>query len=157
MVGVYAFFYAVLHLSSYVFFFSGFDMQAAAAGVHAHHLGEPWRQVKLIAPSMLDDLRTKKFMQVGLLAWLILLVLALTSPQRVLIAMGGKNWQRLHRLIYVAVFAAVVHVMWQVKAGHQPPWLDVIILWVLLLARVFYSAIQYWRSRRTATANRATV
>ena len=92
MIGLYAFFYATLHLLTYVLLFSGYDVPAAIAGLRAGHLLEPWTQLKMIWPTMLDDLKKRKFIQVGLAAWVILLVLAVTSPQRVLRAMGGKNW-----------------------------------------------------------------
>jgi len=138
MVGLYAFFYATLHLLIYVLLFSGFDMSAAIDGVRAGHLMEPWRQLVLVWPSMLDDLAKRKFIQVGLLAWVILLALTVTSPQRVLRWMGGKNWQRLHRLIYLAAAAAVIHFWWLVKAGVRTPWKVTAILVVLLLARVAY-------------------
>jgi sulfoxide reductase heme-binding subunit YedZ len=90
----------------------------------------------------------RRFIQVGLGAWLILLALAATSPQRVLRAMGGKNWQRLHRLIYVAGFAAVVHYMWLVKAGVRTPYKYAALIWILLLARVFWWAKEKLRRRR---------
>jgi sulfoxide reductase heme-binding subunit YedZ len=139
MVGLYAFFYATLHLLTYVLLYSGYDVPTAFAGLRAGHLAEPWRQLVLIFPRMLDDLEKRRFIQVGLLAWVILLALAVTSPQRVLRAMGGKNWQRLHRLIYVAAAAAVVHFWWLVKAGVRTPWKDTAVLAVLLLARAVYS------------------
>ncbi len=144
MVGLYAFFYATLHLLIYVFLFSGYDVPAAMAGLHAGHLGEPFRQLKLVWPTMLDDVLKRRFIQVGLLAWVILLALAVTSPQRVLRAMGGKNWQRLHRLIYVAGAAACVHYWWLVKTGVKAPLPDTVVLVVLLLARVVYSL---WKRR----------
>ncbi len=150
MVGLYAFFYATLHLLIYVLLFSGFDMSAAIAGVRAGHLMEPWRQLMLVWPSMLDDLAKRKFIQVGLLAWVILMVLAVTSPQRVLRWMGGKNWQRLHRLIYLAGVAAVVHYWWLVKAGVRTPWKVTAVLAVLLLARVAYSLAKRLRKPITA-------
>jgi sulfoxide reductase heme-binding subunit YedZ len=83
------------------------------------------------------------------LAWVILLALAVTSPQRVLRAMGGKSWQRLHRLIYVAAAAAVVHFWWLVKTGVLRPWRVTAVLAVLLLARVVYSAMK--RAKRSGT------
>jgi len=138
MVGLYAFFYATLHLLTYVLLFSGYDVPAALAGLRAGHLAEPWRQLKLIWPVMLDDLEKRRFIQVGLLAWTILLALAVTSPQRMLRAMGGKNWQRLHRLIYVAAVAAVIHYWWLVKKGVLTPWKVTAVLTVLLLARVMW-------------------
>src|ERR1700679_742279 len=102
MIGLYAFFYASLHLLTYVLLFSGYDVPAAVAGLRAGHLLQPWTQLKMIWPTMLDDLKKRKFIQVGLGAWTILLVLAVTSPQRVLRAMVGKNWTRVHRLVYLA-------------------------------------------------------
>jgi sulfoxide reductase heme-binding subunit YedZ len=142
MVGLYAFFYATLHLLTYVLLFSGYDIPAAVAGLRAGHLLEPWRQLKLIWPTMLDDLQKRRFIQVGLFAWVILLALAVSSPQRVLRAMGGKNWQRLHRLIYVAAAAGCIHYWWLVKAGVRTPWKDTAVLAVLLLARVVYWSIK---------------
>jgi sulfoxide reductase heme-binding subunit YedZ len=138
MVGLYAFYYATLHLLTYVLLFSGYDVPTAMAGLRSGHLLEPWTQLKLIWPVMLDDVEKRRFIQVGLLAWTILLALAVTSPQRVLRAMGGKNWQRLHRLIYVAAAAAVIHFWWLVKAGVRTPWKVTAVLLLLLLARVVY-------------------
>jgi sulfoxide reductase heme-binding subunit YedZ len=53
--------------------------------------------------------------------------------------MNGKNWQRLHRLVYVAGAFAVVHYWWLVKSGVLTPWKVTAILTVLLLARAAYS------------------
>jgi methionine sulfoxide reductase heme-binding subunit len=142
MVGLYVFFYATLHLMTYVFLFSGYDVAAAIAGLRAGHLMEPWRQLVMIWPSMLDDAEKRRFIQVGLLAWLILLTLTLTSPKFVLRAMGGKRWQRLHRLIYVAGMAAVIHYWWLVKTGVRTPWKVTAVLTVLLLARLVYAAVK---------------
>ena len=153
MMGLYAFFYATLHLLTYVFLFSGYDVPTALAGLHAGHLAEPWRQLKLIWPSMLDDVKKRRFIQVGLLSWLILFALAATSPQRVLRSMGGKNWQRLHRLIYLAAFAAVVHFWWLVKAGVRTPWRDTAVLAVLLAIRLAFAAQKRLRQpQRVAVA-----
>jgi len=148
MVGLYAFFYATLHLLTYVLLFSGFDVPTTIAGLKAYHFGEPWRQFKLVWPYMLDDMKKRRFIQVGLLAWTILLVLAVTSPLRVLRAMGGKNWQRLHRLIYVAGAAGVIHYWWLVKTGVRAPMKDTIVLVVLLLARVGYSVMKKVQKQR---------
>jgi methionine sulfoxide reductase heme-binding subunit len=150
MVGLWAFFYATLHLAIYVLLFSGYDLPTAWMGLQAGHLGEPWNQLKLIWPRMLDDVEKRPFIQVGLFAWIILLALAITSPQRVLRAMGGKNWQRLHYAIYLAGIAAVVHYWWLVKAGVRTPWKVTVVLTVLLLARVVYSVMK--RSRKPQTA-----
>ena len=143
MVGLYAFFYATLHLLTYVFLFSGYDVPTAMAGLRAGHVGDPFRQLKVIWPSVWDDLKKRPFIQVGLASWVILLALAVTSPQRVLRSMGGKNWQRLHRLIYVAGIAAVVHFWWLVKTGVRSPWKDTAVLAVLLVMRVGFAVGKY--------------
>jgi len=138
LLGLYAFFYATLHLGTYVFLFSGYDLLGAISGVRAGHLGVIWADWKAIWPTVLQDLEKRRFIQVGLLAWVILLALALTSPTFMLRKMGGKNWQRLHRLVYVAAGAACVHYWWLVKTGVMRPGPDTLVLVVLLLARVVW-------------------
>jgi sulfoxide reductase heme-binding subunit YedZ len=142
MVGLYAFFYATLHLLTYVLLFSGYDIATAVEGLRAGHLAAPWEQLKLIWPVMVDDVEKRRFIQVGLGAWVILFLLAVTSPQRVLRAMGGKNWQRLHRLIYVAGALGCIHYWWLVKTGVRTPWKVTAVLTLLLLARVVYSVMK---------------
>lgn len=155
MVGLYAFFYATLHLLTYVFLFSGYDVPTAIAGLRAGHVAEPWRQLKLIWPNMLDDVKKRSFIQLGLISWLILLALAISSPQRVLRAMGGKNWQRLHRLIYVAVFLAVGHYWWLVKAGVRTPGKDTVVMMILFGARLVYAVQKRLRQPRRVLTARA--
>lgn len=142
MLGLYAFFYATLHLATYIFLFSGYDITTALAGLRAGHPGELITQWKIIWPRMVDDALKRRFIQVGLFAWIILLALAITSPAFVLRAMGGKNWQRLHSLIYVAALAGIVHYWWQVKKDNLAPWKDTVVLTILLLARVAYTLIK---------------
>lgn len=158
MVGLYAFFYATLHLATYVFLFSGFDLPTTLTAARQGHPGEFLTQWKLVWPTIKDDLLKRRFIQVGLFAWFLLLLLAATSPQFVLRLMGGKSWQRLHRLIYVAAVAAIVHYWWLVKSGNREPLRDTLILALLLLARLAYSG---WKRRRTPTSkptpNRATI
>jgi sulfoxide reductase heme-binding subunit YedZ len=152
MIGLYAFFYASLHLLTYVLLFSGYDVPAAVAGLRAGHLSQPWTQLKLIWPTMLDDLKKRKFIQVGLAAWTILLVLAVTSPQRVLRAMGGKNWARVHRLVYLAGALACVHYWWLVKTGVRTPWKVTAVLTVLLVVRVGFAVGKRVKGRSVAAA-----
>jgi methionine sulfoxide reductase heme-binding subunit len=148
LLGLYAFFYATLHLSTYIFLFSGYDITTALTGLRAGHPGELITQWKIIWPRMVDDVLKRRFIQFGLFAWVILLALAVTSPTFILRAMGGKNWQRLHRLIYVAAIAGIIHYWWLVKKGNYSPAFDTIILTVLLLARIAYVLIK--RSRKRA-------
>jgi sulfoxide reductase heme-binding subunit YedZ len=142
MLGLYAFFYATLHLSTYIFLFSGYDVPTAFAGLKAGYPGELVTQFKLVWPTMWDDILKRRFIQVGFSAWVILFALAVTSPQFMLRAMGGKNWQRLHRLVYIAAIFAVIHYWWLVKTGVRTPWKDTAVLIVLLLARVVYTILK---------------
>jgi len=68
-------------------------------------------------------------------------------------AIGGKNWQRLHRLIYVAAIAGVIHYWWLVKTGVRTPWKDTAVLAVLLFARVVYTAVKRRRKRVPARSD----
>ena len=154
MVGLYAFFYATLHLSTYVFLFSGYDVPTAVAGLKAGHAGAVWEQFRLVWPTIWDDVLKRRFIQVGFAVWMILLMLAATSPTAVLRAMGGKNWQRLHRLIYLAVFLATVHFWWSVKAGVMKPGPVTIVMWVLLLARIVYWAMKKVATKRNLAIRR---
>jgi len=152
LIGLYAFFYATLHLATYIFLFSGYDLPMAITSLrvgHPHELIAEWKQVW---PTILDDLLKRRFIQVGIFAWFLLFLLAITSPTFMLRAMGGKNWQRLHSLIYIAAIAAVIHFWWLVKAGVRTPWKDTAVLTALLLARVGYTVL---KNRRKAKAKPA--
>ncbi len=150
LVGLWAFFYATLHLATYVFLFSGYDVPSAVAGLKAGHLGVLWTQFMLVWPTMWGDILKRRFIQVGFAAWVMLLALAVTSPQAVLRAMGGKNWQRLHWLIYPAAWLGITHYWWMVKPGVMAPAKVTLALSVLLLARVVYWAMKKVRTRRAA-------
>jgi len=145
LLGLYAFFYASLHLATYIFLFSGYDLPTVLSGIRAGHPAIAVDEWKQVWPTILGDIRKRRFIQVGFFAWLILLTLAVTSPAFIMRAMGGKNWQRLHRLIYIAGILAVIHYWWLVKTGVRTPWKDTAVLTVLLLARVIYSAYKRFR------------
>ena len=142
LIGLYAFFYATLHLATYIFLFSGYDITTAITGLRAGHPSALVTQWKLIWPGMVEDVLKRRFIQVGLFAWLLLLALACTSPAFIMRAMGGKNWQRLHRLVYVAGIAGVIHFWWLVKKGNNAPWKVTVVLTILLLARVAYTVMK---------------
>jgi sulfoxide reductase heme-binding subunit YedZ len=156
LIGLYAFFYASLHLATYVFLFSGYDLPTALEALKAGHPGELVVQAKLVWPTILDDLLKRRFIQVGVLSWVILLALACTSPAFIMQAMGGKNWQRLHRLVYIAAIAAVVHFWWLVKAGVRTPWRVTAVLAMLLGARLVYTALKN-RAKATSAATKPSV
>jgi len=89
MLGLFVYFYVVLHLLSY----SGFDMSFELEDIAR-------------------DIAKRPFILVGFSAFLLLTPLALTSANRVIKALGAKRWQRLHQLIYVVAGLAVLHFFW---------------------------------------------
>jgi len=113
MLGLYGFFYASLHLLTFV----GLD----------HHFN--WAEV-------LPDVYKRPFVTAGFTAWLLMVPLALTSTTWSIRKLGGKNWQRLHRLVYFSAIAAVVHYWWLVKKDITDPLIYAVILGVLLGFRI---------------------
>jgi sulfoxide reductase heme-binding subunit YedZ len=111
--GLYAFLYASLHLLNFIGMDYGFSLRA-----------------------FLDDaLLQKRFMIVGFAAFLILLPLAITSTKGWMKRLG-RNWKRLHQLVYVAGIFAVLHYLWLVKIDITWPLIYGGILGVLLLLRL---------------------
>jgi methionine sulfoxide reductase heme-binding subunit len=152
LLGLYSFFYATLHLATYVFLFSGYDVPTVVAGLRAGHVGVVVEQWKLVWPTILDDLKKRRFIQVGLFAWFLLFLLAATSPAFVMRWMGGKNWRRLHYAVYVAAMAGCIHYWWLVKKGVKAPLPFTLVLAVLLLARIMWSAMKRFRGGGAAQA-----
>ena len=113
MLGLFAFFYVVLHFLTYIWLDKFFD-------VH----------------DMLADIAKRRFITVGFAGLLCLLPLALTSTQGWIRRLGGKRWNQLHRLIYLAAIAGVIHYWWLVKADVSRPMQYAFVLGVLLLYRV---------------------
>src|SRR5438034_3206985 len=113
MVGLYAFFYGCLHLTTYVWLDKFFD-------VH----------------EMLHDIVKRRFITAGMTAFTLMLPLALTSTTGWIRRLGGKRWQKLHRLIYFSAAAGVVHFMWLVKADLRQPLTFGAVLAVLLAYRL---------------------
>ena len=113
MLGLFAFFYASLHLLTYV----GIDQQL------------DW-------PVLWGDVTQRKFMIVGFLAFLCLAPLAWTSTDASVRRLGFKRWKALHRLAYVAGVLAVVHFTWRVKSDVRVPMTWAAILGVLFLVRI---------------------
>ncbi len=130
LLGVFTFFYATLHLMTWVGLYSGFQPDA-----------------------MLGDVVKHRYVTAGMAAWLLLLPLAMTSTNWAIRTMGGKNWARLHRLVYLAAIAGIVHYWWQVKPGVLKPLDSTLILAALLLARPLLTLLQ--RRKAAARAARA--
>jgi methionine sulfoxide reductase heme-binding subunit len=128
MLGLFAFFYATLHMLTWVVFVHFFDVSF-----------------------MVEDVVKRPFITVGMATFLILFALALTS-NRFALRKLGKRWQTLHRLVYAAAIGAVIHFWWLVKADITLPRRWAVAVAILLGFRVWWS----WRvGARPATAARA--
>jgi methionine sulfoxide reductase heme-binding subunit len=120
MMGLFAFFYATLHFTTYIWLDQFFDWQ-----------------------SVTKDVVKRPFITVGFTAFVLLIPLALTSTQRS-IRWLGKKWQSLHRLIYVIASLGVIHYIWLVKKDLRKPLIYASILGVLLLYRVVTWAVGHF-------------
>ncbi len=113
MLGLFGFFYASLHLATYM----GIDQA-------------------LDARAILADITKRKFIFVGLAAFLTLIPLAATSTAASVRRLGFVRWKRLHRLAYAAAALGVVHFIWRVKKDLREPVAYGLVLAALLLARL---------------------
>ncbi len=121
MFGLFAFFYGFLHFTTYVYLdqFFAFD-------------------------EILRDIAKRPFITLGFATFVLMIPLALTSPNRVVRWMGGKQWKTLHRTVYAVALGGVIHYLWLVKADTSRPLLYGAALVILLLFRVW----AYFKSRR---------
>ena len=119
MLGLFAFFYATLHMLTWAWLFNLFDPTL-----------------------MVEDVTKRPFITVGMATFLILLSLAVTS-NRAAIRKLGRKWQTLHRLVYLAAIGGVVHFWWLVKADISEPQRWAVAVSVLLGFRVWWA----WRTR----------
>jgi sulfoxide reductase heme-binding subunit YedZ len=128
LLGLFAFFYATLHMLTWVALYNNFDLHA-----------------------MFIDVTRRRFIMAGMAAYLLLLPLALTSTTWAIRKLGGKRWNRLHMLIYFAAVCGVIHYWWQVKPGVLTPTTITVILAVLLLARPAQAFLQRRKARAAAS------
>jgi sulfoxide reductase heme-binding subunit YedZ len=98
LIGLFAFFYACLHFLAYVGLDQFFDFGA-----------------------ILKDIAKRPYITAGFTGFVLLIPLALTSTAKSIRRLGGKRWQRLHRLIYVSAIAGVIHYYWLVKSDIRLP------------------------------------
>ena len=115
MLGLFAFFYASMHMLSYVGLDYRFDF-------------EP----------LIDDVLKKKFVFIGFSAWLLLIPLAITSSDK-MARLLKQNWKKLHRLVYVIAIFGVLHFIWLSKTIFFKPLIFLIILIILLLFRINFN------------------
>jgi sulfoxide reductase heme-binding subunit YedZ len=121
MLGLYAFFYALLHFLTFFWFDHFFDIA-----------------------EMLKDVVKRPFITVGFIAFVLLIPLAVTSTNAMVKRMGGKRWLWLHRLIYVIAPLGILH-FWWMKAGKndfQEPIIFGAIVALLLAMRVYWSYVK---------------
>jgi sulfoxide reductase heme-binding subunit YedZ len=117
MLGLFVYFYAVLHMLSYSWFDMGFELDDIA-----------------------KDIAKRPFILIGFSGFVLLTALALTSFNRAVKLMGGRRWQRLHRLVYVVAGLAILHFFWM-RAGKNnfaEVYVYAAILGSLLLWRWWY-------------------
>lgn len=113
MIGLFAFFYGTLHFTTYIWLDKFFDLH-----------------------EMFKDIAKRPFITVGFSAFVLLIPLALTSTAGWIRRLGGHNWQRLHRLIYLTGILGVIHYIWLVKADLRKPLEYAFVLSLLLLYRI---------------------
>jgi sulfoxide reductase heme-binding subunit YedZ len=143
MLGLFAFFYASLHLVTYLVAdrLAGLDF---VDGVVA------WRTLSDLARATLSDVLKRPFITVGFTAWLCMLPLAITSTASMIRRLGGRRWQLLHRLTYSAIVAGVLHYWWLVKADARRPDSYALVVGLLLAFRMWW----WIRSTKTPLARR---
>ena len=117
MLGLFVFFYASLHLLTYV----GIDYRFS------------WQPI-------FDDVVKKKYIFVGFAAWLLLIPLTLTSSQKMMMLLK-QNWKKLHRLIYVIAILGSLHFIWLSKTIYFKPLIYFVIITILLFLRVNFKRI----------------
>jgi len=122
MLGLFAFFYATLHVLTWAVIDQFFDL-----------------------PAMIEDVAKRPYITVGMAGYLMMVPLAITSSAAMIRRLGRK-WQTLHRLTYFAAIAGVVHFWWLVKADIREPQRFAFVLTVLLGIRAWWML----RSRMTA-------
>lgn len=113
MLGLYAFFYGTLHLLTYVWFDRFFNLR-----------------------SIVGDVTQRPFIAIGTAGFFLMTPLAITSTNKMVKRIGGKRWGKLHRLVYLAGVAGVVHFWMLVKSDTRLPLTFGFILFLLLGYRV---------------------
>ena len=125
LLGLFVFFYATLHMFTWLGLYAGFD------------------------PATIEtDILRRRFIFMGVATYLLLLPLALTSTTWAIRKMGGKNWNRLHMLIYVAALTAMAHYWWKVKTGVISPAPYTLVVLLLLGVR----PVMAWARKRKKRA-----
>ena len=131
MLGLFVYFYAVLHLLSY----SGFDMEFDVA-----HIAR--------------DIAKRPFILVGFAAFLLLTPLAATSFNRAVKALGAARWKRLHKLVYPVAALAILHFFWMRAGKHN--FAEVSVYAAIIGGLLAWRLFRFWQQRgaQPRSANR---
>ncbi len=145
MLGLFAFFYGTLHFLTYMIGdrFASLDFPDGFVA---------WSTVVNLVASIWEDVAKRPFITVGFIAFVAMLPLAFTSTAGWIRRMGGRNWQRLHRLIYVTGIAGVVHYWWRVKADTLHPLIYAALVALLLGYRLARSVSRSRMQRQPVQA-----
>ncbi len=127
MLGLFVFFYATLHLTTYLWFDQFFD----------------W-------PAIARDILKRPFITVGMVTFALLVPLAATSNAFAIRKLGGRRWQELHRSVYLIGLLAVLHYSWMVKADLSKPLIYALMVGALLGLRVWWRVQERNRQRAGA-------
>lgn len=119
MAGLFAFFYASLHFVTYIWLDQFFDLS-----------------------SIYKDVLKRPFITIGFTAFILLIPLAATSTNAMIKKLGGRRWQKLHRLVYLIAIFAVLHYWWLVKKDITQPLIYAAALTVLLGYRIWSRRLQ---------------
>ena len=144
MLGLFAFYYGSLHLSTYLVAdrLAGLDLQG---GIIA------WNTARDLANAVGSDVLKRPFITIGFTAWITMVPLAITSTAGMIRRLGGRRWRALHRLTYVASAAGVLHYWWLVKADVSRPEMYALTVGCLLAFRAW----RWARSTKVAIVKRA--
>jgi sulfoxide reductase heme-binding subunit YedZ len=112
MIGLFAFFYGVVHFVTYLLLDVALDMNA-----------------------IVEDVLKRPFITAGFLSFVLMIPLGVTSTKKWIARLGGRRWQKLHWLIYPSAIAGVVHYYWRVKLDVTPPLIYAAVFAVLLAYR----------------------
>ena len=127
MLGLFVYFYVVLHLLSYSWFDMGFDVTDIA-----------------------KDIAKRPFILVGFSGFVLLTPLAATSFNRAVKAMGARRWQALHKLVYVIAGVALLHFFWM-RAGKNN-FAEVAVYAAIIGVLLGWRLVQFWKKKRAAPA-----
>jgi sulfoxide reductase heme-binding subunit YedZ len=131
MVGLFAFFYGTVHLLIFIVF-------DRLATLNFPSLTDV-RTYGTLASSIGGEIVKRPYINVGFISWVCMLLLAATSTSGMIRRMGGKRWQALHRLVYAAAVASVLHYWWLVKADVSRPQIYALVVAALLAIRIWWA------------------